>query len=247
MIVSASIAIWQFSTPPSARADDLLVSAAISMKGALQKVAVIFERDHPGTHVVLNCASSGAIVQQVRNGAPVDVVITASTQEMSELARDDLLSGRAHIFAYNRLVIVVPKGTTQIVDIAQLVKAKRIAVGSPSSVPAGSYAIQALQKSNTYKSIKDKLVYFQNVREVLTFVESGNVDAGFVYQSDAAQSRKVDVSCVVAKTMTTPIAYEIASPKASTHATLANPFIDLVLSPTSNSAFEESHFQRSWQ
>src|ERR1700733_16255623 len=111
MIVAASVAVWQLMTPPSARAEDLMVSAAISMKEALRSIAANFERDHPGTHVILNCASSGVIEQQVKHGAPVDVVVTASPREMSQLANANLLAGEAQIFAYNRLVIVVPKGS----------------------------------------------------------------------------------------------------------------------------------------
>jgi molybdate transport system substrate-binding protein len=247
MIGAASIAFWQIVTPPSARAEDLLVSAAISMKEALLKIAASFEHDHPGSHVILNCASSGVVEQQVKHGAPVDVLITASSREMAELGRANLLLGKSQIFAYNRLVIVVPKGSPKYTDIKQLTSAKRIAVGTPASVPAGSYAIQALQKSITYNAVKEKLVYFQNVREVLTFVESGNVDAGFVYQSDAAHSKNVEVTCIIPKSLTAPIAYEIAGPKASTHAALAKLFIDLVMSPASNTVFEENTFQRSWQ
>jgi molybdate transport system substrate-binding protein len=247
MIVAASVAVWQLMTPPSARAEDLMVSAAISMKEALRSIAANFERDHPGTHVILNCASSGVIEQQVKHGAPVDVVVTASPREMSQLANANLLAGEAQIFAYNRLVIVVPKGSPKYTDIKQLTGAQRIAVGTPASVPAGSYAIQALQKSNTYSAVKEKLVYFQNVREVLTFVESGNVNAGFVYQSDASHSKNTEVTCIITKTLTAPIAYEIARTKASTHADLAKPFINLVMNAASNKILEDNKFQRSWQ
>jgi molybdate transport system substrate-binding protein len=247
VIGAASIAFWQIVTPPSARADDLLVSAAISMKEALLEIATSFEHDHPGTHVILNCASSGVVEQQVRHGAPVDVLVTASAREMAQLASANLLSGEAQICAYNRLVIVVPKGSRKYTDIKQLAGAERIAVGTPASVPAGTYAIQALQKSITYTAVKEKLVYFQNVREVLTFVESGNVDAGFVYQSDATHSKNVEVTCLIPKSLTAPIAYEIAGTRASTHAALAQRFIDLVMSAASNAVFEENKFQRSWQ
>lgn len=217
---------------PGAHAAELLVSAAVSLSNAFREVGTAFEAREPGRRVTFNFAASDALVQQVARGAPVDLLATADQDSMDRAAGQNLLrEGSRQNFAANRLVMVVPVSAGGPATLQALAgpDVKRIAVGNPDSVPAGRYARQALQKANLWDALQPKLIAATNVRQALDYVARGEVEAGFVYATDArAQAERVRVAAQVP--VDAAITYPLAVLKAAPQPELARRFSDFLLS-----------------
>lgn len=218
----------------SAPAADLTVSAASSLSNAFREIAVRYESTYPGATLALNFGASGALLQQIAKGAPADVFASADQETMDMAEKQGLVkAAERHDFASNVLVVVVPNGAAvepkRLADLAQA-GVKRVAIGAPASVPAGRYARQALESAGQWPQCENKAIYTQNVRQSLDYVARGEVDAGFVYATDAARMKdKVKVAFTVA--LDTPIRYPIAPVAASAKADEARRFVDFVRSP----------------
>ncbi len=177
---------------PYSIGQDLRVSAAISLQPLLQAIAQRFEKQHPEARILFNFAASGILLRQIANGAPADVLITADEETMA-LAQDQgliLASSRAHL-ASNRLALVAPSSaepTMKGLRDLSTAGVRRIAIGNPHTVPAGRYAQHALERAALWESLRQKMVWCESSRQVLTYVVRGEVDAGFVYASDVDPS-----------------------------------------------------------
>jgi molybdate transport system substrate-binding protein len=176
--------------PAPAAGQELVVSAAISMKDALDELGRGFARDRPGVVVRYNLGASGELEKQIEAGAPVDVFVSAGQREMDALeARGLLVPGTRRVFARNVLVVVVPAASAG--DVAKPTdllapRIGRIAIGNPRTVPVGQYAEESLRTLGLWERLEPRLVFAENVRQVLEYVARGEVDAGFVYATDAA-------------------------------------------------------------
>lgn len=221
------VALFLWFALPSLRAEELTVSAAISLKEAFIRIGQDFEAEHPGDKVIFNFGASGELAQQIARGAPVDVFAAAALPPIQALSQKKLVLG-SQVFARNRLVLVVPKGKPPITTLQALLQVKTLALGNPQTVPVGQYAKAALVAAGVYQPLVDaqKLIFGENVRQVLAYVESNNADAGLVYATDAQISDRVEVSFTVA---TEPIVYPIAVVKASPRPSLAEAFVQQVL------------------
>ncbi|MBL8470406.1 MAG: molybdate ABC transporter substrate-binding protein [Rhodocyclaceae bacterium] len=175
-----------------ATAGELTVSAAASLGAPMRQIAALYEQRHPGETLQLNFGASGALLQQIANGAPVDVLATADQETMQQAVQAGLVDAAARVnFIANRLVLVLPAQAAALPkDLADLAGAsyQRIALGQPASVPAGRYARAALERAGLWERLAPKLIFAQNVRQALDYVARGEVDAGFVYASDAASA-----------------------------------------------------------
>jgi molybdate transport system substrate-binding protein len=238
----------------SALAGQLLVSAASSLTNAFSEAAAIYRAQHPDVAVALNFAASGVLLQQLDKGAPVDVLASADQQTM-DLAQQRGLVGARRDFARNSLVVIVPvpvpvrvplvnpgqagqPGLTRLADLSQA-GITRVAIGNPAIVPAGRYAQQALQAANI--DLQAKTIQTQNVRQALDYVARGEVDAGFVYRTDAALMQgKVKVAFEVPAGGA--IRYPIAASKRSSNAAEAARFIDFILSDAGQDIFARHGF-----
>lgn len=163
----------------------LLVSTAASLKEAMEEIKGNYQQSKPGVTINYNFGASGALLQQIQQGASADIFISAGKKQVDILEQGGkLVAGTRSILAKNRLVLIVPKSTVGVTSFFNLTKdnIKKIAIGEPRSVPAGQYAEQVLQKLGIYDKVKAKFVYANNVRQVLAAVESGNADAGLVYR-----------------------------------------------------------------
>ncbi|MGC2424639.1 MAG: molybdate ABC transporter substrate-binding protein [Nitrospirota bacterium] len=196
-----------------AMAADLTVSAAISLTESFKDIKTAFEKENPGTNVTFNFGASGTLLQQIKNGAPVDVFASADEQTMDKADKGDVIAkGTRKDFASNALVLIVPAGReTKVSSVKDLGSpgVQRIAVGNPEFVPVGHYTKKALLSYGLWDMLSSKFIYAENVRQVLDYVARGEVDAGFVYITDAATAKdKVKVSGEVGKTgrMSDPIA-----------------------------------------
>jgi molybdate transport system substrate-binding protein len=178
--------------PPVARAETVRVACAISLKEAMTEVAAAYKAEGRG-EVQFTFGSSGQLQAQIEYGAPLDLFISAAHEQVDQLIeakRADRLSKR--LVAGNELVLIVPAATKSApASIKDLSNAsyRRVAVGEPKSVPAGKYAMQLLHAAGLDETLKGRLVYGANVRQVLDYVERGEVDAGIVYATDAQESR----------------------------------------------------------
>jgi len=231
----------------AAHAADLTVSAAASLTHAFRDLGPAFEAQNPGTQVLLNFAASDALLAQIAKGAPVDVFAAADQDSMDRAETQKLLAPRSrHNFVGNTLVLVTPSDSRlNLKTLADLqnVEVKRIALGNPSGVPAGRYAKGALEAARLWSAVEPKAVFAQNVRQSLDYVARGEVEAGFVYNTDAAvQKDKVKVAFSVPTD--TPISYPVAIVAGSPNADLARKFVDFVQSPAGQAVLARHGFQK---
>jgi molybdate transport system substrate-binding protein len=215
--------------PLLACAQQLTVSAAASLTDAFKEIAPRFEAAKPGVTVRFNFAASGVLLQQIVQGAPVDVFASADQDTMNRGAAQKLLAAETRRdFASNTLVLITPPASApspirQLGDLA-LPGVRRIAVGKAAPVPVGRYTQQALEAAQLWSGLQPKLVFADNVRQVLDYVSRGEVEAGFVYRTDAELARgKVRVALTVGGHA--PVSYPAAVVADSRHAALARDFV----------------------
>ena len=229
----------------SASAADLTVSAASSLTNAFKELAPAFEAQNPGTKLLLNFAASDTLLAQISKGAPVDVFASADQETMDKAEQQKLLTaGSRRNFVSNALVLVTPlEGGLPLKTLADLQKpdVKRIALGKPEGVPAGRYAKRALVAAKLWSVLEPKAIYAQNVRQALDYVARGEVDAGFVYATDAAVQRD-KVKALFSIPTETPITYPIAAVTTGPNADAARKFIDYVMSPASQAVLARHGF-----
>ncbi|WP_199306747.1 molybdate ABC transporter substrate-binding protein [Anabaena sphaerica] len=224
---------------------NLLVSAAASLQDALEEIKPLYQQTNPNIKITYNFGSSGALQQQIEQGAPVDVFISAAKRQVDALDQKNLLvPGSRSIIAKNRLVLVVPNNISGISSFYNLkdAKVKKIAIGEPRSVPAGQYAQQVLEKLKLWEQIKSKLVYANNVRQVLASVESGNADAGLVYVTDAKISNQVKVVVAADEKYHSAIIYPLAILKRSKSVDAAKNFSQFLSSDKAKAVFKKYGF-----
>jgi molybdate transport system substrate-binding protein len=195
------------------RAADIYVSAAASLTDVLKEIAIPYEKQS-GDNLVFNFAASSVLARQIEEGAPADLIFSADEAKLDALEKAGLLlpETRKSVLS-NTLVIVVPNDSTVDFNSARDLAGrgiKKIAVGEPSSVPAGIYAKEYLDKLGIWQKLTDKIVPVESVRAALAAVESGNVDAGIVYKTDALISQKVKVAYEVPATEGPAISYPLA-------------------------------------
>ncbi|MDR1241427.1 MAG: molybdate ABC transporter substrate-binding protein [Deltaproteobacteria bacterium] len=208
---------------------EITVSAAASLNNAFTELKGAFEAKNSGTTVVTNFASSNNLLKQIETGAPVDVFASADQATMNTAEQGGFIdkSTRKN-FALNGLVLIAPAGESKSLSkAADLVKPEyaRIAVGNPASVPAGRYAQEVLELQNLWTPLKDRLIFGENVRQVLDYVSRGEVQAGFVYSTDAKQAGD-QVRVVETMQGKTPVLYPIAALSASKNKAAAQAFVD---------------------
>lgn len=229
----------------AAFAADLTVSAAASLTNAFRELAPMFEAQNPDTKVQLNFGASGALLQQIAKGAPADVFASADQETMDQAQSQSLVrSGERRNFVANTLVVIVPSDAKNVPGaVADLAQAAypRVAIGLPASVPVGRYTQGVLQKANLWSAIEPKMIGAQNVRQALDYVARGEVDAGFVYSTDAAlMPDKVKVALTVPTE--TPILYPIAPLVQAPNAAAAQKFVAFVLSPPAQAVLAKYGF-----
>ena len=229
----------------AAQAADLIVSAAVSLSNAFNEIRKDYEKANPGTRVLFNFGASGQLLQQISRGAPADVFASADQDTMDRAMKQSLVVTDTRTnFVSNKLVVVLPAGSSirlqSLSDLASP-EIKRIGIGTPESVPAGRYAKEALELGGQWDKLKDKYIYAQNVRQVLDYVERGEVDAGFVYATDAAVL-KDRVQVAFEAQLKKPVLYPIAAVRGSGSENLARSFIAFVSSNAGRKALDKTGF-----
>jgi molybdate transport system substrate-binding protein len=233
---------------PGARAQEVTLSVAISLKDATEELGRTFMAAHPGVTLRYNFGASGDLQKQIEAGAPVDVFLSAAQRQMDELEKQKLiLVETRRAFARNVLVVVKPADSkVDVTKPADLTEARvtRIAIGNPKSVPAGQYAEESLRSLGLWDRVQPKLVFAENVRQVLDYVARGEVDAGFVYSTDAAiRPQGVKEAFRAPDDSYRPVVYPGAVVAASKQATLARAYLDLMIGEQGRAVLARFGFQ----
>jgi molybdate transport system substrate-binding protein len=227
------------------KADDVTVFAAASLTDALKEIAPAYEKSS-GDKIVFNFAASGTLELQIRHGAFADIFFSADEEKMNDLDKDGLLEPgtRADLLG-NTLVVVVPADSSlALTSAAGLAdpKVKKIALGQAPVVPAGIYAEQYLKKIGIWDQVQPRVIPQESVRAALAAVETGNVDAGIVYKTDALHSKKVRIAYEVPAADGPAIVYPAALVKGSKQAAAAKKFLDYLGSPDALAVFARDGF-----
>ena len=233
------------SLPTLGHADEILVSAAASLTDVLKEITNGHQAKSKHT-VKFNFGPSSGLARQIEEGAPADMFFSADLPQMDGLDKKGRLEpGTRKNLLSNQLVIIVPADSRLALSSPKdLLKTevKRIALAEPSSVPVGVYASRYLSDEGLWDAIKRKLVPVQDVRATLAAVASGNVEAGFVYKTDAAVSKKVKITYEVPIDKGPKITYSIAIVKESKRKDAARDFMQYVQSPAAKSTFKKYGF-----
>jgi molybdate transport system substrate-binding protein len=223
----------------------VVVSAAISLKDALDELGASYEKSHAGTTIHFNYGGSGALQHQIEQGAPVDLFFSAAEKQMDDLDAEKLIeAGTRRDIAANALVLIVPAVSRDVKNLEDLRQpsVKIVAVGEPLSVPAGMYAQQTFDHLGLLSAINSKLVFAKDVRQVLTYVETENADAGMVYATDAKISSKVRVAGTAPASSHDAILYPAAVLRGSKNGDAAREFLNYVTAQQGREVFEKFGF-----
>lgn len=229
----------------SAQAADLTVSAAASLTNAFKELAPMFEAAHPGTRVQYNFAASGPLLQQIVKGAPVDVFASADQETMDQAQAQGVVKAeqRRNIVS-NALVVIVPSAAATLpaaLKALAQVPYQRIAIGLPASVPVGRYTKAVLEAEGLWAAIEPRMIGAQSVRQALDYVARAEVDAGFVYATDAAlMPDRVKVALTVSTLK--PVLYPAAPVVNGPNPALGLKFVEFLASPAAQGVFSKYGF-----
>jgi molybdate transport system substrate-binding protein len=240
MLIAASMAVGCRPAQTT-----LTVSAAASLKDALVEAEAVYKQSRADVTFVNNFGSSGTLAAQIAQGAPADIFISAAAKPMDELEPKSMLdAGTRRNLLRNSLVLIAPRDS-RLQDFQGLAgkSVRLIALGDPASDPAGQYGRQSLLSLHLWDKVNAKLVLGRNVRQVLTYVETGNADAGLVYATDALKAGNVRIVAMVPESAHDPIVYPAAVIKGSHGEQAGREFIDYLAGPAAQAIFQKHGFR----
>jgi molybdate transport system substrate-binding protein len=231
--------------PVSARAEEVLVGAAVSLKEPLEAIAKRFEAEHTGSRVQLAFGASNALAAQAKAGAPMDVLVSADEQSVDAVAAAGLVhAGRRALIAGNRLVVVVMPGLAIPVtgpDDLKRPELRHVAIGGPG-VPAGEYAREWLGKAGLLDALTPRLVTTEHVRTALAAVDTGNAEAAIVYATDARAAKSAKLAFAVPAAEHPRIVYAAALLGGPRAKPLAAAFFEALRGPEARRSLEAAGF-----
>lgn len=229
------------STKKEDKTIELNISAAASLKEAMADLEAAYTSKNPEVSFVINYGSSGSLQQQIEQGAPCDLFISAGEKQMTALKEEGLLLDGTNKDLVKNSLVLVTSNDSEISSIDSLNSdaISKIALGEPSSVPAGKYADETLTSLAIKDSLNNKLVFAKDVKEVLAWTASGNADAGFVYLSDALSSDGVKIVETISEEYHSPITYPVAIIKDSDDIDAAKAFEDFLFTDEAQEIFEK--------
>lgn len=226
---------------------ELNVSAALGLKEALLDIQKEYEQSHPTLKIVYNLAAAGVLASQIEQGAPADVFISAANKQVDDLAKKNLIDAASRKdLVSNKLVLIVSKDSSlELTGFPDLVKTSvaRYGLGNPKTVPAGQYGREVLQHLGIWEEVKSKAVLAKDLRTILSYVETGNADAGIVFSTVAATSDKVKIVATAPKGSHEPIVFPGAVLASSKHPAAAREFLNHLTTPAAMKVFQKYGFQ----
>lgn len=228
---------------PERKTPFLLVSAAISLKEALTEISKEFQKTERCS-VTFNYASTGELASQLRNGAPVDVFISASPELIDQLSQQRIVEGSTVCKIAGNKLVMISSAKKEFHSPDDLQNANVVSIGNPQTVPAGTYAARALKSYKLYDSLlgKKKLVFAENARQVLTYVEQGDADAGIVYNTDAQLCSGCKTFFQIPESAAGSVAYKAGIVKDSKAPALAEKFMSKLKSQSAKELFKKKGF-----
>lgn len=233
-----------FSGCRHSRPGTLTLSVAASLQDSITEIEAVYQRDHR-IEFRNNFGGSGTLAREIEQGAPVDAFIAAGAKPMDQLEQQGLLqAGSREALLRNSLVLIAPTGSDlKGFDGLNQKRIHTVALGDPASVPAGQYGKQTLESLHLYAVLQSRIVLAKDVRQVLTYVETGNADAGVVYATDALTSSRVRVVAVAPESSHDPIVYPVAQIRNSQNQPPARDFLAFLHSPAARAIFERHGFR----
>ncbi|WP_224244688.1 molybdate ABC transporter substrate-binding protein [Hyalangium gracile] len=228
---------------PALAAERILVFAAASTTDALQEVGRAFTKEQ-GTVVEFAFGASSDLARQAVAGAPADVFLSADTAKLDQVEKAGLVQAGTRVeLLSNRLVVVVAADSKRkVTSAAELREVKRLALADPAAVPAGLYAKSWLEKAGVWKELEPRVVPALDVRAALSAVEAGRVEAGVVYATDAAQSKRVRVALTVPEADGPRIVYPVAALARGKASAAGRAFVSFLQGASARSIFERHGF-----
>lgn len=247
LALAAFLGVFLLLAPPSARADDITVFAAASMKNAMDEISAKWTED-TGHTATVSLAGSSALARQIQQGAPADVFISANPGWMTTLQDEGLIAKGSRFDLLNNAIVLIAHGPDAAkveiapnFDLAGLLGENRLAMALVEAVPAGIYGKAALESLGVWEQIAPKVAQADNVRAALRLVSSGEAPYGIVYATDAAADANVTVVGTFPKDSHPPIVYPAAAVAASDNALNAE-FLAYLRGPVARAAFERQGF-----
>jgi molybdate transport system substrate-binding protein len=247
MVVSGAVLTGCTGQTEEAELSQLNIFAAASLTNALEEIEKNFENNNSEIDLILNFGSSGSLQKQIQQGAPADVFFSASKKklesviETGEIEADDVVE-----LLKNNLVVITPFTLdylpTKLEDLSSKY-IRKVSIAAPESAPAGRYAKESLEKSGLFETLKDKMVYGKDVRQTLNYVETGEVEAGIVYSSDAVVLDGGSIAFEIPEEMHSEIVYPVATLKDSPNKELAQRFVDYLQEKESEEIFVKYGFK----
>jgi molybdate transport system substrate-binding protein len=226
--------------------ETITVSAAASLTEAFTDIESQFETENPDIDVNFNFAGSGNLRTQIEGGAPVDVFASADESQMDTLANETLIDNSSREdFAGNSLVLIVPANSTlNITGLQDLAdpQIEKISIGNPDTAPVGKYTRSALTEVGLWNKLENKAILAEDVKQALVYVERGEVEAGFVYMTDAMTAEPGTIKIVATVPVSTPVNYPIAVVSASENRDDAQEFVDFVTGEEGQETLEKYGF-----
>ncbi|MBP2638412.1 MAG: molybdenum transporter, periplasmic molybdate-binding protein [Firmicutes bacterium] len=231
---------------PSNAPIELNISAALGLKEALLDIQKDYESNHPNVKLVYNLAAAGVLQSQIEQGAPADVFISAANNQVDALAKKNLVNPASRrSLVSNELVLIIPKNSPlEINGFQDLDKPGVIhyGLGEPQTVPAGQYGVEVLKKLGIWEKVQNKAVLAKDVRAILSYVETGDAEAGIVFSTVAATSDKVKIVATAPKDSHEPIVFPGVVLTNSKHPEAAQDFLDYLTSPEGMKVFKKYGF-----
>ena len=220
----------------------LTVSSGAGLRNVMEAVQQTYTQITPNVTINYNFAASGVLRRQIEQGSPVDIALLASQEDMDGLQSQNLLlEGTRRNLLKSEVALIVPQNFTGISSFQDLTSQniKRIAIGEPRSVPLGQYAEEVFKYFGIGDRVQSKLVYARSALEIMSYVESGNVDAGIVHDTNAKQSDRVRIVAIAPAASHKPVIYPIAILRNSRNTSAARAFIHFLSSDRAKAIFQQ--------
>jgi molybdate transport system substrate-binding protein len=238
LVFSLSISLISAAQQPI----KLTISSGAGLRNVMEAVQQAYAKQAPNVTINYNFAASGMLRRQIEQGAPVDIALLASQEDMDALQTQNLLlEGTRRNLLTSEVVLIVPKNSTGISTFLDLTSQniKRIAIGEPRTVPLGKYAEEVFKYFGIRDQVQSKLVYARSALEIMSYVESGNVDAGIAHDTNARQSNQVRIVAIAPPASHTPAIYPIAVLKNSRNLNAARAFLQFLSSGQVKAIFQQ--------
>lgn len=224
---------------------NLTVSAAASLKDAVGELKTIYEKQHTDVTITNNLAASGTLQKQIEEGAPADLFISAGKSQMDALSQKGLIIEESRKDLLGNEMVLIAGKDSKLTGFDGLTdpSIEKISIGTPETVPAGKYAQEALISLKLWDQLQSKIVQAKDVRQVLTYVETGNVDAGLVYRTDAIVGKDIKVISAAPEGSYKSIVYPIAIIKSTKYQKQTEEFVKFLQTDEAVKVFEKYGFK----